>query len=322
MHRQNVARQFEPATTDSGKVAEIYNRAGDGYGLYADGDPSRLFAFDGLHAYADRRLWKVLEQKLNELRAAGRGAIRILDAGCGPGTWLRRCVTHARRLGFSQIAARGFDVAAVQIEAARRNAADLAALPEVDLSFEVADLTAPLQERDASVDLTLCLYSVLSHLPVSALPQVAAEFARVTRGHLVTTVRAIGSSPTAFVEQIEETRHLRLNHRHDRCEIELCNGRRMEIGFHLFTAHELRQCFQNFNVVDLSGLDIFHSRFLPDRRWNPPSVNATQQMLGHLAAMEEAHAHNPDFIERAMHLMLIASTRVTRAIDLHQGQRG
>jgi hypothetical protein len=52
-------------------IADIYNEAGDGYGAYADGDPTRLFAFEGLHAYADRRLWAVLDAKLLGLRASG-----------------------------------------------------------------------------------------------------------------------------------------------------------------------------------------------------------------------------------------------------------
>jgi SAM-dependent methyltransferase len=291
---------------EANDVAEIYNRAADAYAHYADGDPNNLFSFDGLHAYADRQLWTVLEQKLNGARAEGRGAISILDAGCGPGTWLRRCVTHAHRLGFSQIAARGFDVAGAQIEAARRNSADLAALPGIRLGFEVADLTDPLPEADASVDLTLCLYSVLSHLPVSALPRIAHEFARITRGHIVTTVRASGSTPTAFVGAMEETRYLSLDHDHDRCRVELRNGRQMEIGFHLFTANELRHYFRDLAIEDLSGLDIFHSRFMPDRRWNPPSVVANQKMLRCLAAMEKIHARDPNFIESAMHLMLVA----------------
>jgi hypothetical protein len=35
-------------------VADIYNRAGDDYVSYADGDSSQPFTFDGMHAYADR----------------------------------------------------------------------------------------------------------------------------------------------------------------------------------------------------------------------------------------------------------------------------
>ena len=81
-------------------VADIYNQAADDYASYADGDPSRPFAFDGMHAYADRCVWAVLESKLTDLRASGASSVRLLDAGCGPGTWLRRLVIRAHALGF------------------------------------------------------------------------------------------------------------------------------------------------------------------------------------------------------------------------------
>jgi len=63
-------------------IAAIYNQAGDDYVSYADGDPSQPFAFDGLHAYADRCVWAALETKLADLRAAGASSVRFLDAGC------------------------------------------------------------------------------------------------------------------------------------------------------------------------------------------------------------------------------------------------
>ena len=47
------------------KIAAVYNQAGDNYAAYADGDPTQLLAFEGMHAYADRRVW------------AGIGAYRI-----------------------------------------------------------------------------------------------------------------------------------------------------------------------------------------------------------------------------------------------------
>ena len=100
-------------------VADIYNQAGDDYVSYADGDPSQPFAFDGMHAYADRCVWAVLEKKLTDLRASGASSVRFLDAGCGPGTWLRRLVIRAHALGFSSITARGFDIAQAQIQRAR-----------------------------------------------------------------------------------------------------------------------------------------------------------------------------------------------------------
>jgi SAM-dependent methyltransferase len=268
--------------------------------------PSDCFCFDGPHAYADRQLWSVIEKKLGALRAADVSSIAVVDAGCGPGTWLRRVVTHARRLGFSKISARGFDVAVAQVQAARRLARDLASVPGVRLTFEVADLLDRLSEPDASVDITLCLYSVLSHLPVLDLPKVASEFARVTRGYFITTVRSIGSAPTAFVDSIEKAKHFKLDHRLDRCELEFRNGCHIAVNFHLFAAHELKDLFQPlFGIEGLRGLDIFHTRFIPDRRWNPASVLLDERLMLELTQLEETYATDPKFMERATHLLLV-----------------
>src|ERR1700730_13079819 len=81
-HRVGHLAVDNEATDD---VAHVYNQAGDDYVCYSDGDPSQPFAFDGMHAYADRCVWAVLETKLTDLRASGASSVRFLDAGCGPG---------------------------------------------------------------------------------------------------------------------------------------------------------------------------------------------------------------------------------------------
>jgi SAM-dependent methyltransferase len=306
--RTPIRAELSPRPLPVESVATAYNRAGADYVAYADGDPANLFSFEGLHAYADRRLWSLFAAQLSKIRASGASVVSILDAGCGPGTWLRRLVTHARELGFSRISARGFDVAEEQIRIARRMAGDLSAAPGITLNFEIADLSDRLAEADASVDLTLCLYSVLSHLPSAGLSSISAELARVTRGHFVTTVRSIGSTPTIFVDSMEKARHLKLHHRLDRCDVELSDGRRVAVSFHLFTARELRECFSHhFHIEDVCGLDIFHSRFVPDQRWNPASLSADWQLAGQLARLEETYARDTRFMERANHLLLVGS---------------
>jgi SAM-dependent methyltransferase len=291
-------------------VADIYNQAGDDYVSYADGDPSRLFAFDGMHAYADRCVWAVLEKKLTDLRASGASSVRFLDAGCGPGTWLRRLVVRAHALGFSSITARGFDIAQAQIQRARLAARNLSSLPGVNLTFDVADLADRLPESDASVDLTLCLYSALSHLPITRLPEISKEMARVTSGYCITTVRPTGSTPTAFVDSIEKVRRLKQDHVRNRCEIDLSDGRHIAFSFHQFTALELRNDFAGcFDIEDLRGLDLFHSRFMPDSRWNPVSPPGDGQLADQLERLEETHASRQEFMDRATHLLLVARSR-------------
>jgi SAM-dependent methyltransferase len=291
-------------------VADIYNQAGDDYVAYADGDPTQLFAFDGMHAYADRCLWAIMEKELADLRASEATKVSFLDAGCGPGTWLRRLVTRALALGFSSITARGFDVAAAQIRRARFAAGNLSSLPGVHLTFDVGDLTGPLPEAGDSVDMTLCLYSVLSHLPVASLADVSAEIARVTAGQFITTVRPIGSTPTAFVGSVEKIRRLKQDNAKNLCEIDLSDGQRVAFSFHLFTALELLNYVSSgFDVEDLRGLDLFHSRFMPDARWNPDRLPVNDQLSNELVRLEEAFATRPEFIDRAAHLLLVGRKR-------------
>ncbi len=291
-------------------VADIYNQAGDDYVSYADGDPSQPFAFDGMHAYADRCVWAVLEKKLTDLRASGASSVRLLDAGCGPGTWLRRLVIRAHALGFSGITARGFDIAQAQIQRAQLATRNLSSLPGVNLTFDVADLADQLPEADASVDLTLCLYSALSHLPVARLPDISKEIARVTLGYFITTVRPIGSTPTAFVGSIEKVRRLKQDHVRNRCEIDLNDGRHIAFSFHQFTAVELQSYFAGcFEIEDLRGLDLFHSRFMPDSRWNPVSPPGDSQLADELERLEKAYASRTEFMDRATHLLLVARSR-------------
>jgi hypothetical protein len=150
------------------------------------------------------------------------------------------------------------------------------------------------------VDLTLCLYSALSHLPVENLKDVSTEIARVTSGYFITTVRPVGSTPTAFVDSVENVRRLKLDHVLNHCEIDLSDGRRLAFGFHLFTAVELRNHFAGyFNIEDLRGLDLFHCRFMPDSRWNPVRSPGGGSLPDELERLEEAFATRPEFMDRA-----------------------
>jgi len=291
-------------------ASAAYNEAGDKYLAYADGDPRELFAFDGQYSYGDRCLWNVLDSMLVALRQSGAQSIRLLDAGCGPGTWLRRIVTRARALGFTRIRARGFDVAQAQIRKAMQLTQGLRDITGVDLAFSVADIALPMPEADRSVDLTLCLYGVLNHLQPSALSRALGEIGRITAGHFVTTVRAAGSQPTIYVDGIEQARRFRLDHRTDVLDVELDDSRRFTFRSRLFTSRELRDAVdRHMNVEALRGLDLFHARFAHDPRWNPSWLQDNSDFIRELDRLERKYESNPDFIDRATHLLLVARGR-------------
>jgi SAM-dependent methyltransferase len=218
-------------------------------------------------------------------------------------------IVRALELGFSNVSARGFDISHSQIEEAQSASSDLTNNSAVHLTFDVADLTKVLPEENGTMDLTLCLYSVLSHLPVRILPDVALELARVTSGHLVVAVRSVGSVPSGFVYPIEAIRYLRHDHDRNQCEIELQDRSRATFPLHLFTAAELRTFFaQHLLVEDVRGLDLFYTRFAPDIRWSPSHLRDDKRLCDQLAELEESYATRPDFVDRATHIMLVAKS--------------
>jgi hypothetical protein len=178
----------------------------------------------------------------------------------------------------------------------------------VELTYEVADLCEGLPEKDGSVDLTVCLYSVLSHIEVVRLPWIAQELARATRGFFVATVRPVGSPPSVFVDTVGNAQRFTQDNIHDRCQVELCDGRSFTMSIHLFSAAELKGYFAaDFEIETVRGLDLFHSRFALDPRWNPsiPGL-ADDRFDGELARIEDTYASSPWFIEHAAHLLVVA----------------
>lgn len=295
---------------ESTKTAFIYNQAGAGYSLYADGKLNQLFDFSGVHSYADRCLWQQIEKELINLRETGATTVKILDAGCGPGVWLRRIIIRASDLGFTKIEARGFDIAREQVRRARFLSKDLELISGVSVKYDTADLTKTLPEQDASMDITICLYSVLCHIPVSDLAGVVAELARVTRGAIITTVRPTKSLPTVFVESIDKATNFKNCQDSSSLEVSLNDGRRFTLDVHLFEAKELKELFsKHFAITNMVGLDLFHSRFSPDPRWASQKPEKETMFLEHMLRLEEVFAADQDFLEYATHLLLVGKKR-------------
>ncbi|MEO7169579.1 MAG: class I SAM-dependent methyltransferase [Sphingomonas sp.] len=284
------------------EIALAYDAAGADYRDYADGDASS--GFSGRYDFADRELWLRIDRTLIELRAQGRHAIRILDLGCGPGTWLLRTAARARDLGFTAIEGRGIDISPAMIALANQ-AATRAVDPRIGLTFDVGDIVETLeQEGRHACDIALCLYGVLNHVAPSSYPAVARALAEVTDGALIATVRSTGSLPSIFISGLEKARHYHQDHEHDRLEVDLLDGRHLEFGLHLFSAREVRALFAPYCAIrELAGIDVFHSRFRPERDWNPATEDPALEAS--LARLEHFCATDPTFIDRAAHILLV-----------------
>ncbi len=301
-----TARQL-PSASAKAQIAAAYNEAGYRYGKYADGDGRTVFNFDGRHAYGDRKCWEVIEDRILALRARGLKRLRVLDIGCGPGTWLRRTVVRARQLGFAEITAHGIDIADTQLQRARALSRGLCELDGVQLTFAAGDLRAGITTPQA--DLCLCLYGVLNHVPVSELPDAMGRMAALTDGYFVATVRAAGSQPTVYVDDVSTALRFHQDNLIHRLDVEFANGRRASFQSHLFTRAELaRLVASNLEVEDIRGLDLFHGRFSGDPRWNPKSAAPMGRLSQELARLEERYCRDPGFVDHAAHLLVVAKT--------------
>jgi hypothetical protein len=108
-------------------IARAYDHVGPAYTRYADGEEADDPASATVRsARADSIVWQTLRAAIDELRNQGVSRLRILDAGCGPGTWLMRIAAYAHRQGLG-IEVVGFDISGAQLAIARKRASSLLA---------------------------------------------------------------------------------------------------------------------------------------------------------------------------------------------------
>ena len=145
-----------------------------------------------------------------------------------------------------------------------------------------------------------------------------SEVRRVTKGEFITTVRAIGSMPTVYVGALEDARKFRQDNENNRFEAEFQDGRRVSVCSHLFSAAELRALVvPHMAIKDLIGLDLFHSRFAEDPRWNPEGCPASARFGSDLDRLEKFYCRNPDFTDHATHLLLVGAPSLGAALKDH-----
>lgn len=304
---KSLARSVLSNLARHSNVGADYDRAGERYCAYADGDLKQLYNFDSQYGFGDRETWGRIGMALHELRVRGVRQLSVVDLGCGPGTWLRRIIDRARQMGFTKITARGIDLAEAQVRRARILSYSLASHSDVDLRFEVGDIRSRMPEADGSVDICLCLYGVLNHLPAEDLPALFGEVARVTSGHFFTTVRAIGSTPTVYVDGVKAAKTYHQDNERGRLEIEFQDGSHTSFPSHLFSAAEVRALSApSLDIDDLIGLDLFHGRFANDPQWNPAEAAPNAEFLQALRNLESRFSHDPAFIDHATHLLMVA----------------
>jgi SAM-dependent methyltransferase len=286
-------------------TATAYNVTEESYLNYAARDVSRLFELSGQYGFADREIWKRLDATLIRMAAEDNSLITLLDVGCGPGTWLRRLALRARELGFERVNATGVDTSPIMIEIAKSSA------PRIDdrairLEYIVHDITEGSAFKNREFDLCLCLYGVLNHLPRETHRGTAYELARVTGNSLFVTVNTVGGRPENYVDFATDVAEFQRYENDDVVGVYMMDRQHLEFPSHRFSSIELLALFKDHLAgTTVVGIDMFHTRFAPDARWNPSAVAFQQDFELDLSELEYRYASDPRFINRAAHILLI-----------------
>jgi SAM-dependent methyltransferase len=293
--------------------ASAYDHVGDGYGCYADGealdDPC---SGTNRFAHPDAIVWETVRKTVDGLRASGLSTLRVLDAGCGPGTWLMRIAAHANRLGLG-VEAIGFDIAHAQLEIARNKAASLKARSHggrLRIEILAHDLSDPLPWPDAHFDIVLCNYVVLNHLPKDVVADAVAELCRVAGHRVIATVRALGSPATACIVGQERVRAYHQDCGRGELSLALKDGTEHRFTFNLYGADVLRAMFApHATITDLRAVDLFLSRFAADANWTASLLNGLvgrEEVLRKLKEIEEPLCRQPGWIDHGTHILIVA----------------
>ena len=304
-HRRSVMPHVEQARPRH--TAHAYDHVGHEYGCYANGEAG-TYRF----AHGDMILWEVIRAAIDELRCTGVSCVRVLDAGGGPGTWVRRIAAFANRLGLG-IDAVGFDISEKQLEIARSHPESP---KEYDpdarwkLEFLYHDLTEPLPWATHQFHLVLCNYVVLNHLPKTALSRAIEQLCRVGAYRVIASVRSVGSPPTGCIIGTEKLREYHQDCSRGELALELGDGSKHLLTFNFYSAETLRALFALHGIVlDLRAIDIFHSRFAPDMNWTGQLVNGLPgrtKMMTKLKEIEDSLCRQPGWIDHGTHVLIVS----------------
>lgn len=292
-------------------TAAAYDQVGEDYTRYADGDDWLCSGSIGVRGRTDQILWQTLTSLVETLANTGQTSISICDAGCGPGTWLMRICLYAEQRGLT-VSGYGFDISSAQLKIARTRQAKLpsSAAKFVDFQFVQADLSKRLDFSDAAFDIVCCNYTVLNHIPTESFAIAVSELCRISRGYVVTTVRALGSNFTAFVTDQSRVRDYRFDDDKGQLWVELDDASTHTIGLHFYTAYEMQREFSLYTrVLDCRAVNLFWARFTPDERWTGRLLADTidlADLMGQLTTLEVRYCRDPAWIDHGSQILIVA----------------
>lgn len=310
-------------TTATEGVKDFYDRFSRSYTNYANGtsalaellelkesDVNRAFS------WGDVQTWQAIEEslelKIEQRRKTGDSTpINLLDVGCGDGTWALRIAHYCFRKDQSVCIA-CLDLSPAMLESAKKQFDDFfsqCGADDICVTYEICDLSSglPAHIKTKGFDVTLCLHTVLNHLPAKALSFAIAELVTSTDGYLYFSVKPPFSRPTFYAAPMSEILHFDRRNEHlyalDR------SGSFHVLRSNLISHQQLIDALQPFSVnAEYVGLDVLISRLTPDPRWVGDDPTAKLLPIDDLLSLEARASLDSRYLNFANHILAIVDT--------------
>lgn len=309
---------IEPPSSACSNAA-AYDHTGERYTLYADGNADQDGAPRRQYAHADTIVWNAIRREIDALHRSGVKTLRVLDAGCGPGVWLKRIAAYADALDCG-LEAVGFDISSGQLRLARdllnnapKDHPDLTR----NISLLVYDLEAPLPWDTGAFHIVLCNFVVLNHVSRNAFPIAVEELCRVASHRVIATLRAVASPPTSCITGPDEIADFHQDCAKGEFHITLKDGSEHHLTLNLYSAAAVKSEFaKHADALDVRAIDLFFNRFAPDAKWTASEVGTLpgrDDVMRGLGKLEEHFCRKSGWIDHGTHVLVVAQPKASRA---------
>lgn len=312
-------------TTSTQSVSDFYSRFSASYTQYANGTSTleeiidlKACKADHPFSWSDLQTWQALQESIDAIilekeKSGEPRALQLLDVGCGDGMWAIRIANYCLQQDIAidvecldlstDMLLQAENMFSAYIKARKGTAA-------LSVTYAQCDLTKGLAHslRHTTYDLTLCLHTVLNHVPSEHLAFCIAELIEYSSGFLYFSVKPPFSRPTFYAAPMSEILHYERRDEHlyalDR------KGHFHVVRSNLISCKQLDELLSRHPVsYDFVALDVLISRFLPDPRWLGDEKHTNSLPMDDLLALEARTGLNSKYLDFANHILAVVNTR-------------
>ena len=269
-------------------------------------------------SWSDLQTWQAMKDSIDTLitekeRRGQRRVFTLLDVGCGDGVWAIRVANYCLSKDVA-VEVECLDLSDKMLRRAESLFSTYISVHGITsflrVRYHKCNLAHGLGDdhRHQRYDLTLCLHTVLNHVPSDTLDNCVRELVMHTSSFLFFSIKPPLSRPTFYAAPMSEI--IRYERRDEHLYALDLKGRFHVIRSNLISAERLHEMLSQHSVnYEFIALDVIISRFMPDPQWLGDEQYSQHLPMDDLLALEAKAGMNPRLLDFANHILAVVDTR-------------